>query len=77
MTFGLVRAAQGRDQEAEELLREAYDRLGPEHRLHLRDALEALAGFLRERGREDEAAELDERRELLLADAKSAAASAS
>ena len=30
--------------------------------------------FLRDRGREDEAAEIDERREQLLADAKSAAA---
>jgi hypothetical protein len=75
MTLGLVRAAQGRDEEAEELLRDAYERLGAEHRHHQREALEALASFLRDRGREDEAAEIDERREQLLADAKSAAPS--
>jgi class 3 adenylate cyclase/tetratricopeptide (TPR) repeat protein len=73
MTLGLVRAAQGRDDEAEPLLREAYDMLASEHRLHRRDALAALAQFLRDRGREDEAAELDTRRERLLSDAESAA----
>jgi hypothetical protein len=76
MTLGLVRAAQGRDQEAEELLRDAYDRLGPEHRLHLRDALEALAAFLHDRGRDDEAAELDERRQQLVAEAERATSTA-
>ncbi len=74
MALGLVRAVQGRDDEAEELLREAQERIaGTEHRLHQRDSLEALAQFLRERGREDEATELDERREALLAEAASAA----
>jgi tetratricopeptide (TPR) repeat protein len=72
MALGLVRAAQGRDDEAEALLREACDTLAAgEHRLHRRDALEALAQFLRERGREEEAAELDARREGLLAEAAS------
>ncbi|MFL5977654.1 MAG: hypothetical protein ACJ76O_03390, partial [Gaiellaceae bacterium] len=72
MTLGLVRAAQGSDQEAEELLREAYDSLGPGHRHHQRELLEALASFLRERGRDDEAAELEGRRELLLAEGAAA-----
>jgi class 3 adenylate cyclase/tetratricopeptide (TPR) repeat protein len=74
MALGLVRAAQGRDDEAETLLREACDTLDAgEHRLHRRDALDALAQFLRDRGREDEAAELDARREGLLAEAASTA----
>jgi class 3 adenylate cyclase/tetratricopeptide (TPR) repeat protein len=73
MTLGLVRAAQGRDDEAESLLREGYDMLASEHRLHRRDALAALAQFLRERGRDEEAAEFEERRERLLAEAESAA----
>jgi class 3 adenylate cyclase/tetratricopeptide (TPR) repeat protein len=73
-TLGLVRAAQGRDDEAEPLLREAYEIVADgEHRMQQRDALEALAQFLRDRGREDEAAEVDERRERVLADAESAA----
>ena len=74
MSLGLVRAAQGRDDESEELLREAYDRINRTlHRSGQRDALAALAQFLRERGRDDEAAELEDRRERLLTDAESAA----
>ena len=74
MSLGLVRAAQGRDEEAEELLRESYDRITRTvHRAGQRDALEALARFYRERGRDEEAAELEERRERLLTDAESAA----
>jgi len=73
-SLGLVRAAQGRDEEAEELLREAYDTISATlHRSGQRDTLEALAQFLRDRGRDDEAAELEARREGLLAEAASAA----
>jgi tetratricopeptide (TPR) repeat protein len=74
MALGLVRAAQGRDDEAEPLLREAYDSIvTSEHRLHRRDALQALTGFLRDRGRDDEAAELEARGERVLAAPESAA----
>ena len=74
MALGLVRGAQGRDEEAEQLLREAYELIAPtEHRRHKVEALEALAQFLRARGREDEATEVEERRERVLADADSAA----
>ena len=74
MALGRVRAAQGRDEEAEELLREGVEiSASTLHRSGQRETLTALARFYRERGREDEAAELDERRERLLADAESAA----
>jgi class 3 adenylate cyclase/tetratricopeptide (TPR) repeat protein len=74
MALGLVRAAQGRDDEAEALLRDALDRIaGGENRMHERDALEALARFLRDRGRDDEADELDARRAGVLAEAASSA----
>ena len=74
MALGEVRAAQGRDEEAEALLREADDLVSTTmHRTGRRETLSALAQFLRERGREAEAAEVDERRERLLADAESAA----
>jgi class 3 adenylate cyclase/tetratricopeptide (TPR) repeat protein len=63
-TFGLgvVRAAQGRDEEAEQLFRSALERAeaGP-FRLIEREALERYARFLRDRGRDEEAAPLDER----------------
>jgi tetratricopeptide (TPR) repeat protein len=73
-TLGKIRAAQGRDDEAEPLLREAFDIVAEcEHRMQQRDALEALAQFLRDRGREDEAVEVAERRERVLAEAESAA----
>jgi tetratricopeptide (TPR) repeat protein len=43
MSLGLVRAAQGRDEEAEELLRQAYDTLAEtEHRQHQCELLQAL-----------------------------------
>jgi class 3 adenylate cyclase/tetratricopeptide (TPR) repeat protein len=62
MALGVVRAAQGRDDEAEELLRES---LASVRRTSYRDVeiepLEALAQFLRERGRADDAAPLEER----------------
>ena len=74
MTLGLVRAAQGRDEEAEELLRQAYDTIaGTEHRKHQCDLLQALVRFLRDRGRDDEADELDARRDGVLAEAGSTA----
>jgi tetratricopeptide (TPR) repeat protein len=61
-TLGLVRAAQGADGEAEQLLRAGlalYE--GTEHRLLEAQALVSLAQFLRSRGRADEAAELEAR----------------
>jgi tetratricopeptide (TPR) repeat protein len=74
MALGLVRAAQRRDDEADELLREADETISTtEHRMSQRDVLEARAQFLRDRGREEEAAEVDARRERLLAEAESAA----
>ncbi|HEX3687642.1 MAG TPA: AAA family ATPase [Gaiellaceae bacterium] len=73
MSLGLVRAAQGRDEEAEELLRQAYDTLAAtEHRKHQCELLQALVQFLRERGRDDEADELEARREGVLAEASTA-----
>jgi tetratricopeptide (TPR) repeat protein len=74
IALGRVRAAQGRDEEAEELLREAEEISGrTEHRLTQWQALDALGQFLRERDRDDEAAEVEARLERLLADAESAA----
>jgi class 3 adenylate cyclase len=59
-TLGLVRAAQGRADEAEGLLREAVGLLRPTQWLRQRiPALEALAALLREQGRDDEAAEVE------------------
>ena len=73
MSLGLVRAAQGRDDEAEALLREAVDTIAPTmHRSGEGEALGALARFLRDRGRDDEVAEINERRKLLRAKAESA-----
>ena len=57
-----VRAAQGRHDEAESLFREAEEASEQtDHRLTKREVLEALAQFLRDRGREDEAAAVDAR----------------
>ncbi len=60
LALGLVRAAQGRDEEAEQLLRESDEILQPTgFRRHRVAPLGALAAFLRERGREDEALGLE------------------
>jgi tetratricopeptide (TPR) repeat protein len=73
MALGTVRAAQGRDDEAEELLREAVaasDGL----KLFAIEPLKTLVQFLRERGRLEEAAPFEERwAELSPVEAKSAA----
>lgn len=67
MALGLVRAAQERDEEAELLLREAIDVLSEtDYRNVEPEPLAALAQFLRERGRDDEAAQLEERLNALL-----------
>ncbi len=58
MALGLVRAAQGRDEEAERLLREAIDvfsDLEGGYPKVDRSTFQALVGFLRDRGRDDEA----------------------
>jgi predicted ATPase/class 3 adenylate cyclase len=74
MSLGLVRAAQGRDEEAEELLRQAYDTLAAtEHRKHQCELLQALGQFLRDRDRDEEADELEARRDGVLAEAASTA----
>jgi len=60
-SLGLVRAAQGKDVEAERLLREAEEILQPTaFRRHQIAPLEALAEFLHERDRDEEAAEVEE-----------------
>jgi class 3 adenylate cyclase/tetratricopeptide (TPR) repeat protein len=67
MVLGLVRAAQGRDAEAELLLREAIDDLAEtDYRNVEPEPLAAYAGFLRDRGRDDEAAEIEDRLRSLL-----------
>jgi tetratricopeptide (TPR) repeat protein len=63
-TFSLavVRAAQGRDAEAEELFQSALGRVEDSpFRLIERETLERYVRFLNERGREDEAAPLEDR----------------
>jgi hypothetical protein len=73
--LGQVRAAQGRDEEAEELFREALATVADtDFRAIEHEVLEPYAQFLRDRGRDDEADRLDERRaELFPAAAKSSA----
>ena len=67
MVLGLVRAAQGRDEEAELLLREALAVLAEtDFRNSEPEPLTALARFLRERGRDEEAIELEDRLAALL-----------
>ena len=62
LALGLVRAAQGRDDEAETLLREAVEILSEtDYRRHEIELLHALAGFLRSRGRDAEAAAYEAR----------------
>ena len=61
-TLGLVRAAQGKDVEAEQLLRDALARAEESpFRLIEREALERLVKFLRERGRDSEAEPYEDR----------------
>ena len=60
MALGLVRAAQGRDEEAEAAAARGVRAIAAsEHRRHQVETLEALVQFLRERDREDEAAEFE------------------
>ncbi len=67
MALGIVRAAQGRDDEAESLLREAYEATAAtDHRRNEAQALEAFVQFLRERGRDDEAEGFEARLEELV-----------
>ena len=67
MVLGLVRAAQGRDEEAELLLREAIDALAEtDYRNVEPEPLAAYARFLRERGRDDEADAIESRLDALL-----------
>ena len=62
LALGVVRAAQGRDDEAETLLVAAVDELEAfELYSPQREALSELSRFLRTRGREDEATAYDER----------------
>ena len=60
MVLGQVRAAQGRDDEAELLFRQAIDTLAEtDYRNVEPEPLAAYARFLRDRGRDDEAAEIE------------------
>ncbi|HYZ76943.1 MAG TPA: adenylate/guanylate cyclase domain-containing protein [Gaiellaceae bacterium] len=73
MALGIVRAAQGRDDEAEGLLRKAVEDARPFKLLQI-EPLKNLAQFLRERGRTEEAAPFEARwAELSPAEAKMAA----
>ena len=61
-TLGIVRAAQGQDEEAERLLREALAMLaGTDYRLMEAEARVELARFLASRGRAEEAAAVESR----------------
>jgi tetratricopeptide (TPR) repeat protein len=60
MALGLVRAAQGRDDEAETLLREAVAKASATAPAWIHNlTVQKLAGFLRERGRPEDAAEVE------------------
>jgi class 3 adenylate cyclase/tetratricopeptide (TPR) repeat protein len=74
-SLAMVRAAQGRHEEAEELFQAAFDAVaGTDFRQIELEVLERYAPFLRERGREDEADRAEVRRaELFPAPPKSAA----
>src|SRR5581483_4039416 len=66
LALGTVRAAQGRDEEAEELMLEAVEGFALYQMRALEHwALRYLATFLRSRGRDDEAASYDARRAAL------------
>jgi class 3 adenylate cyclase/tetratricopeptide (TPR) repeat protein len=72
-SLGMVRAAQGQDDEAEELLREAVATVAGTHfREHEYETLGPLAQFLRERGRAEEAARVEARRTEIFPAEKSA-----
>jgi class 3 adenylate cyclase/tetratricopeptide (TPR) repeat protein len=74
-SLAMVRAAQGRDDEAEELFRSAVDTVtGTDFREHLYEVLRPYAQFLRERGREEEAERLEEQRAELFPAAPESAA---
>jgi predicted ATPase/class 3 adenylate cyclase len=61
LALGLVRAAQQRDEEAEQLLREAVEIIASsDYRSHDAEPFNALASFLRERGREADADSVDD-----------------
>jgi tetratricopeptide (TPR) repeat protein len=65
-SLAMVRAAQGRDDEAEQLFNEALDTVSDtDFREILYDTLKAFAQFLRTRGRDDEAERVEERRDAL------------
>ena len=67
MVLGQVRAAQSRDEEAELLFRQAIDTLAEtDYRNVEPEPLAAYARFLRERGRDDEAAEIESRLDAML-----------
>ena len=67
MVLGLVRAAQGRDEEAELLLREAIDALAETDFRNVEpEPLAAYVRFLRERDRDDEADVVERRLDALL-----------
>jgi class 3 adenylate cyclase/tetratricopeptide (TPR) repeat protein len=73
-SLALVRAAQGRHEDAEALFNEALETLaGTEFRYIEDELLKNYAQFLRDRDRDDEAAALDERREGLRNAPKSSA----
>jgi class 3 adenylate cyclase/tetratricopeptide (TPR) repeat protein len=60
--LGLVRAAQGRDEEAEQLFCEAVRKIeGTGFAKHQRELTETLVGFFRDRGRRDDAGEYEGR----------------
>jgi hypothetical protein len=62
MVLGLVRAAQGRDDEAELLLRDAIDSLAAtDYRNSEPEPLAAYARFLRDRGRDEDASAVESR----------------
>jgi len=66
MALGVVRAAQGRDAEAEQLLTESVNAFAENGMRYAElQALEQLVPFLRARGREDEAAAQQERAQSL------------
>ena len=62
MALGLVRAAQGRDEEAEQLLTEALEIVEQTAFNGVKiEVATALANFLRDRGRDEEALEVERR----------------